>query len=493
MVLKRNIIANYVGAVWNALMNVAFVSAYIRYLGASGYGLIGVFMLLIALMTLLDLGMAPTISREMARLQVTPDGGPSARWLLRGAEVVVVCLALAVGILLFAASGWLVDHWLNARGLPREQVVFALRVMALLVALRLGENVYRSTLIGLQRQVLLNAVLALTATLRNVGAYLVLAWYAPTVQAFFEWQLLAGMVTVAAFAAAAYACLPSSGREPFTFAPLRAAWRFAAGAMTVACLAVLLGNLDKVLLSRLLPLDAFGYYALAVVVAQVPLGFVTPIAQAFYPKFTQLWASGDATLAASYHLGSQLVAALLGSATAFLVILGRPVLTLWLHDTHMVDRVEVLVAILSVGSMCNGLMTLPYFLQLAAGWTRLTITMNAFALCIIAPALWLLVPRFGPLAAAWCWLGLNAGYVVVAVPLMHRRLLHGQMARWYLQDIFPPMASACIVAVAWRSVLPMPTGLVGWLWLGAAGATLLAAAVIASPRLRTLVRQRLSF
>lgn len=474
------------------MMNVAFVSSYIRYLGASGYGLIGVFMLLVALMTLLDLGMAPTISREMARLQMTPGGGTSARWLLRGAEVVVACLALTAVLLLFVASGWLANHWLDARGLPREQVVFALRVMGLLVALRLGENVYRSALIGLQRQVLLNAVVALSATLRNVGAYLVLAWYAPTVQAFFKWQLLVGMVTVAAFAAAAYACVPSPGREPFTFAPLRSAWRFAAGTMVVASLAVLLGNLDKVLLTRLLPLDIFGYYALAFVVAQVPLGFVMPIAQAFYPKFTQLWESDDATLAADYHLASQLIAVLLCSATAFLVILGRPVLMLWLHDAHMVGRVEVLVAILSVGSMLNGLMTLPYFLQLAAGWTRLTITMNAFALCIIAPALWLLVPRFGPLAAAWCWLALNTGYLVVTVPLMHRRLLQGQMARWYLQDILPPAASACVVALAWRMVLPTPAGLVGWFWLVGAGTTVLAAAAATSPRLRVLVWQRLS-
>lgn len=470
-------------------MNVVFVSSYIRYLGASGYGLIGVFMLLVALMTLLDFGMAPMISREMARLQVVPGGGSLVRWLLRGAEVVVACLALVAALLLFVASGWLVDHWLDARALPRDQVVFALRVMGLLVALRLGENVYRSALIGLQRQVLLNAVLVLTATLRNVGAYLVLAWYAPTVNAFFEWQLLAGVVAVVAFAAAAYAYMPSPGSEPFTFAPLRAAWRFAAGTMIVASLAVLLGNLDKVLLTRLLPLDIFGYYALAFVVAQVPLGFVRPIAQAYYPKLTQRWASGDAALAADYHFGSQLVAVLLCSATAFLVILGRPVLMLWLHDAHIVNRVEALVAILSLGSMLNGLMTLPYFLQLAAGWTRLTITMNAFALCIIAPALWLLVPRFGPLAAAWCWLALNAGYLVVTVPLMHRRLLQGHMARWYLQDILPPAASANVVALAWRMVLPTSTGLGGWFWLAGAGATVLAAAVVASPLSRALVRQ----
>src|ERR1700754_4032164 len=99
------------GAGWNALMNVAFVSVYIHYLGAEAYGLVGVFAVLQGLLSLLDLGMAPTISREMARLSVTKGDAFGARALLRSVEVVACLMAVLIFVALWAGSGWLSAHW----------------------------------------------------------------------------------------------------------------------------------------------------------------------------------------------------------------------------------------------------------------------------------------------------------------------------------------------------------------------------------------------
>jgi hypothetical protein len=133
-------------------------------------------------------------------------------------------------------------------------------------------------------------------------------------------------------------------------------------------------------------------------------------------------------------------------------------------------------------------MTLPYFLQLAAGWTLLTIRVNLVAVCLVVPALALLVPVYGGMAAAWIWLCLNAGYVLVAVPLMHRRLLRGELGLWYLNDVLPPVLAATVVGAGWRWMsLPVPAGISGWAMLTFEGCVMLAAASIASPA----VRQRL--
>lgn len=491
MGLRRNIVANYMGAGWNALMNVVFVSAYIHHLGPAGYGLIGVFTLLLGLMALLDLGMAPTVSRELARLGVADPGGSDARLLLRGVEWVALALACLVALAMIMVSPWLAVHWLNASGLDPTEVTFALRIMGLLIGMRFLENVYRSALIGLQRQVVLNTVLAVSGTLRNAGAFVVVAWIAPDVRAFFLWQLVTGAATVIAFALAVYAVMRGNARaRRFTLAPLKATWRFALGTMAVASLSIVLGNLDKVLLTRLLPLEAFGYYALAVVVAQAPLGLITPIAQAFYPRFIQLHAATDERLAHLYHAASQGVAILIGTATAFLVLLGRPVLELWLHNPVTVDHVVGLVSVLAVGSMLNGLMTLPYFLQLSAGWTRLTIRVNLVAVILVAPALAVLVPIYGGLAAAWVWLALNAGYILVAVPLMHRRLLPTELGRWYFNDILPPLLASSLIGACWRWLsIPLRSGLAGWAMLIFEGCVMLAAAALVSPLGRQTVAQ----
>ena len=55
--LKKNLIANYVGNAWSALMSLLFVPGYIQYIGIEAYGLIGLFAMLQAWLGLLDMGM----------------------------------------------------------------------------------------------------------------------------------------------------------------------------------------------------------------------------------------------------------------------------------------------------------------------------------------------------------------------------------------------------------------------------------------------------
>ena len=50
-------------------MGFVFVPVYISYLGIEAYGLIGLFATLQAWLSLLDLGLSPTLNREMARLR----------------------------------------------------------------------------------------------------------------------------------------------------------------------------------------------------------------------------------------------------------------------------------------------------------------------------------------------------------------------------------------------------------------------------------------
>ena len=460
MSLKKNILANYLGAGWAALMNLAFVPLYIKYLGIEAYALIGIFAMLQGLLSLLDLGMAPTISREMARFQTVDEGSQPARNLLRSVETIAVCLAVVMGATLWGISSWLAKDWLVAKGLPTDVIAHAVVIMGGLIGLRIIENIYRSALIGLQRQVRLNLILVITATLRGLGVLAVLAYLENSVRAFFLWQLVASVASIVMLATATYSVLPkATARAVFSAHSLRSVGRFAAGTMAITCLSILLGNMDKILLSRLLPLEIYGYYAFAVVVAQTPLGFVAPIAQAYYPRFTQLHSQNNqAGLTIAYHSATQLVTVLLGAASAFLILFGRDVLEIWTNSVALSGRTYSLAAVLSVGTLFNGLVTIPYFLQLSSGWTTLTLRVNLFAVVLVAPALLVLVPQFGAMAAAWVWFALNTFYVIVVIPIMHRRLLPREKWRWYIQDVTCPLIAAFVTGLLLRSLFPMVTG-----------------------------------
>jgi O-antigen/teichoic acid export membrane protein len=116
-----------------------------------------------------------------------------------------------------------------------------------------------------------------------------------------------------------------------------------------------------------------------------------------------------------------------------------------------------LVSLLVIGTMFNGLMYTPYTLQLANGWTRLAVMVNTVSVLLLVPAIYIGVAAYGATAAAVIWIILNMGYVVVALPLMHRRLLRAEMWRWYGQDVFAPGLAVFAAAGFVRLLAPSPT------------------------------------
>lgn len=461
--LKRNVIANGLGQGWRAAMNLAFIPLYIKYLGIEAYGLIGLFALLQAWLALLDMGMRPALGREMARFTSGAHDAQSIRNLLRSVESVGLAIAGAVALGIWSSSRWLASDWLRVENLPLGEVARALTVMGAVTALRFIEDIYVSCLAGLELQVQQNLVIGIMATVRGIGAVGVLAWISPTLEAFFMWQGLVSLLTTMIFFGVVYRALPLAPRPAsLSRAALRGIWQFAAGMMAITCLSLLLTQSDKILLSRLLTLKAYGYYALAAVVASGLNTLSAPVTAAYYPRFTALATLGnEVALRAAYHQGAQLITVLVGAAAVVLIVFRDMVMTLWTGDPVLVRQVAPLMAVLALGTLLNGLMSIPYQTMLAHGWTLLPIKVNAVAVGILIPGILWTVPRYGAIGAAWIWVTLNTGYVIFAISLMHRRLLTGEKWRWYSQDVAVPLAAAAGSALLCRALIPTHLGSIG--------------------------------
>jgi O-antigen/teichoic acid export membrane protein len=485
--LKTNVVANYLGQGWRALMQLAFIPLYIKYLGIEAYGLIGIFAILQAWLGLLDMGMKPALGREMARFTGGAHNAQSVRDLLRSIEIIGIAIAGAVALSIWAASGWLATNWVVAKNLPVDVIAEAFAVMGAVTALSFIESIYVSSIVGLQRQVLQNVLSSIMATARGLGAVGVLAWISPTIKTFFVWQCLISLITIAVFAGGVYRTLPSCPRPGrFSWPALIGIWRFAAGTMAITFLVLLLTQVDKILLSRLLTLEAFAYYALAGMVANALYMLTGPITAALYPRFTELATRSDEiALRALYHQGAQLVTVLTGAAAIVLVVFGGRVLRLWTGDPALAAQVAPLLAVLALGTLLNALMWIPYHVQLAHGWTTLTIKVNIVAVAVLVPAILWVVPEYGALGAAWVWVGLNAGYLIFAVYFMHRRLLPTEKWRWYLQDVAIPLVAATATARLCYWVMPEHLGkmLELGVLLASSGSVLIAGA-LAAPSVR---------
>lgn len=224
--------------------------------------------------------------------------------------------------------------------------------------------------------------------------------------------------------------------------------------MSITLLALVLTQVDKILLSSLLTLSNFGYYSLAGAVAGALYILIAPVTQAFYPKFCQLHAQGNTIeLAKIYHQGAQLISIVAGSSAIVIFLFSEILLRLWTQDVELARQVAPLLSILVLGTLLNGLMHIPYQMQLAYGWTSLAIWTNIVAVIVLVPAIFWVVPNYGVMGAAWIWVILNAGYCLISVQLMYQRILPQEKLRWYLRDVMAPLAAALLAAKS-----------LDWLW-----------------------------
>jgi O-antigen/teichoic acid export membrane protein len=485
--VRRNAIANFVGQGWVTLMGLAFVPIYIRLLGLEAYGLIGIFALLQTWLSLLDFGLTPAVGREMARFLGGGHDPQSIRDLLRSIELAAIAVALTTAGVVWVSSGWLSVAWLHFDTLRQPEVAFALGIMGIVAGSRFVEGIYRSSAIGLQRQVSLNAIMVIWATVRSVGAVVVLALVAPTATNFFLWQAFVSALSVGSMAVLVHRSLPSAPRRSgLSFRPLTNVWRFAAGTLAITLLGLILSQLDKLILSTLLSLGTFALYSVAQTVASSVRVLAQPIDQAAYPRMTQLYEENNQLeLAALYHKAAQFNSVVMGGVGIFVAVFGDRLLALWTADSDLAAKVYPVLWILAIGMILNGMVNTPYYLQLAAGWTSLLVKVNAAMVVLFVPVIVVLTQQFQMTGAASAWVALNVAYLVVVARLVHRRLLIGELRAWYVNDLVAPLLAGTVTALVVRLLVVGDQSIVGQaVLLGLSLAGVLLAGALAARHVR---------
>jgi O-antigen/teichoic acid export membrane protein len=459
--LQFNLVANFAGQGWAALMALAFVPLYIKFLGIEAYGLIGFYAVLQAAFQILDLGLSQTMNREMARYSALPEKSGEARDMVRTLEVGYWSIGIIIGIALLFTSPFIAKHWIKPGSIPIETVQYTVLIMGILTALQWPLSFYEGGLMGLQRQVLLNFIKIGISTLNICGSVFILWKVSPTITAYFKWQILVNTLSVSLLTIFLWRSLPLSNRPP-RFSPnlLRNILRFAAGMSGIALSGIILTQMDKIILSKLLSLEMFGYYTLAGVASSViPFLLVNPIFNALFPRFTSLVATNDdLALKILYHQSSQLMAVLVLPVACILAFFSFDILLVWTGTTTTAGIASPIVSVLVIGMALNALMTLPFALQLSHGWTSISLRINIFLIITLVPFIYYMATHYGAVGAASIWIALNVIYMIIGVPLTHRRLLRGEMGRWFVEDIVPPFGAALVITVIGRWLIssPMP-------------------------------------
>ena len=461
--VRRNFIANLIGQGWTGVIGLAFVPIYLSYIGAEGYGLVGILGALAQCLTILDGGLSTGVARQLAR--TTAEQGDQdwrgIRDLVYTMQILVWCGAALLAAVILAGLSLTSVQWLKPEHLTAEATRTSLSLIALSMMIQWPSMLYNGCMLGLQQLVKFNLFNSALATLRGVGAVVVLTCISPRVEAFFAWQVVISIIQSGGIHCLVWYLLPEKSYQPrFSLAEIRHIGGLTAELSTVHALGVILMQADKLILATIMSLKDFGAYTLAWTITSQLTRVINPVFQAVQPRLTQCAAEPDPQIVrVEYRQAAQLMSSVLVPPALLLVFFSQGAVWAWTNNLPLAEKIGGWIAFQSLGFLCLGCLHLPFGLQIARGSTRLTLWGNLLSVILLTPLMyWATVTQgWGGLGAAIVFFGIQATSLFTVGLISLHYFLPGEGARWLGTSVLLPglISGGCYAAC--RSLIPMPT------------------------------------
>ena len=456
MAIKKNIIANYFGQIYSALVVMVMVPVYVRYLGVESYGLIGFFSMLQAWFLLLDMGMSPTFSRQVSRFRAGVISITELRQLLRILEIIFITIAIIGSGALVFFSHEIASSWLKVEHLNHNEVNLCIVYMAIIIGSKWISGLFSGAINGFEKQVWLSLESVLINTIKFIGVILVFQIYGATISNFFLFQVIVTLLDLFLLGTKTYLLLPAAdGDMKWSFAPLREVINFSLSIAVNAIAWAFVTQSDKLILSKMLSLSDYAYFSMAIVLANGISILTTPIGTAILPRLTKLEAENKQDeLIVLYRKATRAVTVMAASSSLVLMYFSEQILFLWTKDRDVAAHSG---EILKYYSFANGLLAIavfPYYLQFAKGNLKLHMIGNISFSAILFPLIIYCVEHFGAVGAGYAWLVRNIVYFIFWIPLVHSRFAPNLNKVWFKSDIFPIYFAAFCISFVCYLIVP---------------------------------------
>ena len=422
------------GSLWNlsgqgATLLATFVATpfVIRLLGVEGYGLLALINALIGYLAFADMGMGWASTRFASEAHARGDdqGEATVIWT---SLLVAAGPALLVASILALSARPLVEHGLRLPLHLQGTAIIALRLAAVGFVARAVAGVLNTTEMVRLRMDLV--------TLINVGTLIGQIFLVPVV--LFLGGGLTGAVAVIAGAGLLSACLhglvslrllPYFARPRINLALLKPLSRFGGAVVITSALTMLLGNADKVLVSRFASVQALAYYSVALNLASMLTQAPIAMVQSLLPAFSQLQANPERKdLHELYQraLGGTLL--WVAPAAILICVVARPFFTVWAGPVFGRESTLPLY-VLAIGLIFEAMAYVPFTLLIALGRADLVARCHG---AMLVPYLLLssvAIVWAGAVGAAVVW-SLRAATSAIAFALIVKRVSGFGFSPW---------------------------------------------------------------
>jgi len=422
-----------------------------RVLGVEGYGLLAFVASLQIIFSIFDLGLSPTIAREVA-IDTSP-GLRHSRELLQTLSVAYSGIGLILGGAVFVGASWLTTYWLKLGELPVDAAKSALQFCALSLILRWPVTFYTGVISGRERFDVLNMLRTASATFLQFGGAAVLLVFGNLV-AFAAWLAISSLVETMLYLVACFRLVPGLSLRPrVSREALDRVWHFALSMSFVRVLSVALSQSDRLLLSMLAPVETLGYYSLATSILRslsMVQGFVT---SALFPSFAASYARHAMDkLVTDYNRATQGLVYVCTLPVAALIFFGEDILRIWISGETAAQSAPIL-SVLAAGFLLAASVAISSTLAIATDNTGIVVRRNLTGITLYLPMLYFMITRWGGIGAAAASTLVNLAILFTVLPLVQARIIGQTTKEWLKRNLLPFLIAGTLSFGAARYVL----------------------------------------
>lgn len=436
--LKSNLVYSYTSQAYVILANLIFLPLLVKKLGAEAYGLIGFFLMLQNWMILLDLGLSPTLMREISRYRAKQVSLGSLLRILGFVKKVFIVSAILISIFFFLASKWIAESWLKVDDLGLQNTVFCLILLGLNLSARWLTGIFKATLTGFEELKKISILNIIISTFRFGIVLIVLEVLGYTIKIYFAYQLIISIIDLLLHYKYSKEILSHQPKNIITKKDdsIKEQLKFSMTIAFTAAVWTLITQLDKLVLSKEISLMEYGYYSLAIQLSSGIQLLVGPLSSALLPRMAKMYAEENKEkLISLYRYSTRYVVILATSIVVLFVFFDFEVIYSWSGNHLLSKKVSPFLSLYSIGNWLLVVSSFPYYIQYAMGNLKYHLLSNISFLLIQVPLMLVLISYFGAMGAGYAWVFINVFYFIFWVQFIHYKFLNEIYLKWLINDV----------------------------------------------------------
>lgn len=387
----KNVIANYASVFLLGGGVLILYPIYINILGAKQWGVVSACLLIQSFMFFLDSGMSQIMPRDISSTDKKAQiytGYLSFYFLISGLGSIAI----------YISANYLSLYWFKVLE-NAYQLELALKILSVQFFFQFINNANLGLWNGMQEQVIANKrqcaffiikhalALSFVSFANNAVAY-VLAF---SITAFFECAYNYLTIRWNYFKGSAFFDFLGCGKI------IKSNWHFSLSVVV----GVIASQLDRILISKYVELDVFGYYSLSVQYGLAFLQFQYPIIKSLIPAISRKMNTDHVLIIVRISL---VIIAFMSLPILFALVFSRELLMVITHNYQFVLHAEGVFRLILVSVIINYGYGLLYSFMITYGHGKYMLAMNSVAISFMLIYFFVLSDKYNIITGGWMWI-----------------------------------------------------------------------------------------